>query len=49
MCIFYNAVGSKTHFYLGPSIILFTEVTKMWTIHLDILEIYYFTAKKTAT
>jgi hypothetical protein len=29
---------SKKHFYLGPSIILFNEDTKMWMIHVDILE-----------
>jgi hypothetical protein len=27
-------------FYLGPSIILFTEDIKMWMIHIDILEIF---------
>jgi hypothetical protein len=27
-------------FYLGPSIILFTEDKKMWMIHFDILEIF---------
>ena len=36
MCIFYNAGVSKEHFYLGPNIILFTEDTKMWMIHLYI-------------
>jgi len=30
----------KKHFYLGPSIILFSEDTKLWMIHLDILEIF---------
>lgn len=40
-CIFYNAgVPKMKHFYLGPSIILFTEDTKMWMIHLDKLEIF---------
>jgi hypothetical protein len=29
---------SKKHFYLGPSIILFNEDTKMWKIHVDTLE-----------
>jgi hypothetical protein len=27
-------------FYLGPSIILFTEDKKMWMIHIDMLEIF---------
>ena len=39
-CLFYNAVVSKGHFYLGTSIILFTEDTKMWMIHLYIVEIF---------
>jgi len=47
MCIFYNAGVSKEHFYLGPNIILFTEDTKMWMIHLYIYRKYvYFTTKK---
>jgi len=50
-CIFYNARVSKEHFYLGPNIILFTEETKMWMIHLYIYMYWkylYFTNKKTA-
>jgi hypothetical protein len=35
-----NAAVSKKHLYLAPSIILFNEDTKMWMIHLDILEIF---------
>jgi hypothetical protein len=31
---------SKKHFCLEPSIILFNDDTKMWMIHLDILEMF---------
>ena len=41
-CTIFNAAGSKKkkHFYLGPSIILLNEDTKMWKIHLNIPEIF---------
>jgi len=32
----------KKIFFLGPGIIHFSEDTKLWTIYLDILEIYVF-------
>jgi len=33
--------GVKKYFYLGPSIILFTEDSKMWLIQLHILEMFF--------
>jgi hypothetical protein len=31
---------SRKHFYIGTSSILFYEDKKMWTIHLDLLEMF---------
>jgi hypothetical protein len=39
-CNIYSSRASKKHFYLGPSVILFTEDTKMWMIHVYILEMF---------